>query len=57
MLELSKVIPEFFRMFEVELVDPSRYWSKAGWLVVQSGLDVRLKRRDQGKFAASRDGE
>ncbi|KIW94689.1 uncharacterized protein Z519_04666 [Cladophialophora bantiana CBS 173.52] len=46
MLEISKLVPEVFRHFQVELVDPNRYKVKAGWLVVQSGLDVRLKVRD-----------
>lgn len=46
MLELSKLIPEFFRTFEVTLVDPKRYQDHCVWLVVQSGLDVKLKLRD-----------
>ncbi|KAK7885691.1 hypothetical protein LTR67_010042 [Exophiala xenobiotica] len=46
MLEISKLVPEVFRHFELELVDANRYKSKAGWLVVQSGLDVKLKVRD-----------
>lgn len=46
MLEISKLIPELLRVFEIELVDPSRFQAKAGWLVVQSGLDVKLKLRD-----------
>jgi cytochrome P450 len=46
MLELSKIIPELFRQFEIQLVDPSRYKDHAGWLVVQTGLDVKLKLRE-----------
>ncbi|KAH0828225.1 hypothetical protein AYO21_03784 [Fonsecaea monophora] len=46
MLEISKLVPEVFRHFEVELVDRHRYKAKPGWLVVQSGLDVVLKVRD-----------
>lgn len=46
LLEIAKFIPEFFRCFEVELVDASRYKSHAGWLVPQSGLDVILKTRN-----------
>jgi hypothetical protein len=47
MLELSKLIPEFFRIFEVSLIDPKRYKDHCVWLVVQSGLDVMLKLRDR----------
>ncbi|KAH0836163.1 hypothetical protein AYO21_04830 [Fonsecaea monophora] len=46
MLEITKFIPEFFRRFEVHLVDPNRYRLRPGWLVVQEGLDVGLQRRD-----------
>jgi hypothetical protein len=46
MLELSKLIPEFFRTFEVTLTDPKRYRDHCIWLVVQTGLDVTLKLRD-----------
>lgn len=47
MLELSKLVPEFFRTYEVKLVDASRYRDKCKWLVVQTGLDVTLRPRDQ----------
>jgi cytochrome P450 len=47
MLELTKFITEFFRRYEVELVDPKRWKLRPGWLVVQTGLDVRLNPRDQ----------
>ena len=47
MLEISKFIPEFFRRMEITLVDPKRYKLVPGWLVLQTGLDVTLKRRDQ----------
>lgn len=47
MLELSKLVPEFFRTFEVTLVDPKRYKDHCVWLVVQTGLDVKLKLRDR----------
>ena len=46
MLELSKLIPEFFRTFEVTLIDPKRYHDHCVWLVVQTGLDVTLTLRD-----------
>jgi cytochrome P450 len=45
MLEITKFIPELFRRFEITLVDPKRYKLHAAWLVVQSGLDVKIKRR------------
>lgn len=50
MLEISKLIPEFFRTFEVTLIDPKRYRDKCVWLVVQTGLDVTLKLRDPETF-------
>ncbi|KAH8802544.1 cytochrome P450 oxidoreductase [Xylogone sp. PMI_703] len=46
MLEISKFIPEFFRRFDITLVDPTRYKLIPGWLVLQDGLDVILNRRD-----------
>ncbi|KAK5452376.1 hypothetical protein LTS15_007442 [Exophiala xenobiotica] len=46
MLEITKFIPEFFRRFEVRLVDPNHYRLRPGWLVVQEGLDVNFQRRD-----------
>ena len=52
MLEISKIVPEFFRRFEVSLVDPRRYRDRAMWLVVQSGLDVKLKLRDPATLKA-----
>lgn len=47
LLEISKVVPELFRRYEVTLVDPQRYSLHPGWLVLQRGLDVTLKKRDQ----------
>jgi len=46
MLEITKFIPEFFRRYEVTLVDPRRYRSSPGFLVSQSGLDIILQKRD-----------
>jgi len=46
MLEINKFIPEFFRRFNIELVDPKRYKLRPGWLVLQSGLDSRITLRD-----------
>jgi cytochrome P450 len=45
-LEINKFVPELFRRFELHLVDPARYRLLPGWLVLQEGLDVTLKRRD-----------
>jgi hypothetical protein len=50
MLELSKLVPEFFRTYEAHLIDPSRYRDNCKWLVVQTGLDVKLRLRDQRKW-------
>lgn len=47
MLEISKMVPELFRRFEVSIVDRKRYRLQPGWLVVQVGLDVTLKRRKE----------
>lgn len=43
LLEVTKFIPEFFRCFNVQLLNPTRYRSVPGWLVPQTGLDVTLK--------------
>lgn len=53
LLEISKLVPEFLRRFEVTLVDPSRYTLRPGWLVLQKGLDVSLKMWDQRSFMES----
>ncbi len=45
LLEISKLVPELFRRFDVHIVDAARYKSHPGWLVPQIGLDVTLKRR------------
>lgn len=50
LLEINKLVPELLRRFEIELVDPKRYTLRPGWLVLQEGLDVRLKMRDQSIF-------
>lgn len=47
MLEISKMVPELFRRYELSIVDPKRYKLQSGWLVVQVGLDVTLKKRDK----------
>lgn len=50
MLELSKLIPELFRTYEIHLVDASRYRDHCRWLVVQFGLDVTMRLRDQRQW-------
>ncbi|KAH8892297.1 cytochrome P450 [Thozetella sp. PMI_491] len=45
LLEISKLVPELFRRFEVTIVDPERYTLFPGWLVLQKGLDVTMKKR------------
>lgn len=50
LLEITKFIPEFFRRFDVTLVDPARYQSHPVWLVPQSGLDVVIKVRDEASL-------
>jgi len=45
-LEIQKVIPEMFRLYEVELADPSREWKVVNhWFAQQEGLICHLKRR------------
>jgi cytochrome P450 len=46
LLEISKMVPELFRRYEVAIVDPSNYRLVPGWLVAQAGLDVTLKKRE-----------
>ncbi|KAK5000694.1 hypothetical protein LTR66_000485 [Elasticomyces elasticus] len=50
MLELSKLVPELFSTYEIQLIDPSRYTDHCKWLVVQTGLDVKLWLRDQRQW-------
>lgn len=52
MLELTKFIPEFFRRFEVTLIDPKRYQHHniGGWVCPQKGLDVIINLRQSGYF-------
>ena len=50
LLEMSKFIPELFRRFEINLIDPSRWKTYPGWIVPQKGLDVYIKHRDPLSF-------
>lgn len=54
-LELSKVIPELFRRFEMSIVDPTRWKIVPGWVVPQRGLDVRVRYWDQRVFEGKRE--
>ncbi|KAK5005102.1 hypothetical protein LTR28_008116 [Elasticomyces elasticus] len=54
MLELSKLVPELFRTYEIQLIDPSRYTDHCKWLVVQTGLDVKLWLRDQRQWLSEK---
>lgn len=46
-LELYKIISTFMRRYHVELVDPEKDWVvKNGWFMRQSGVDVRMRRRE-----------
>jgi len=46
LLEINKFIPEFFRRYEMQIVDPAKYKLVTGWLVLQHGLEVTLRRRE-----------
>ncbi|KAF2806023.1 cytochrome P450 [Mytilinidion resinicola] len=52
LLEMTKFVPEFFRRFEVRVVDAGRYRITSSWLAVQSGLDVYLTLRDPAALVA-----
>lgn len=55
LLEICKFVPEFFRRFNITLVDPKRYKLLPGWLVLQQGLDVKLTLRDPTLFVGDTD--
>lgn len=46
LLEISKVVPELIRRYEVKMVDPASYKLQPGWLVLQYGLDALVKTRN-----------
>lgn len=50
LMEVSKFIPELFRNFEIDLIDVSKWSVKPGWIVPQTGLDVRFKARDSSFY-------
>lgn len=47
-LEMSKLIPTLFEMFEMELAEPEKEWEcKCFWFVMQTGIHVRLRRKGE----------
>lgn len=52
LMEISKVVPELLKNFEITLADPGREWTtQNNWFVQQKGLVCRLKRRDHNQGA------
>jgi hypothetical protein len=46
MLEMSKLIPQLLRTYEIKLVDPNLVWTEnCQFFVRQKGLKVHLKKR------------
>ncbi|KEF55721.1 uncharacterized protein A1O9_08471 [Exophiala aquamarina CBS 119918] len=46
LMEMSKVIPQIIRAFEIELVNPEEAWKTTNWwLVKQAAMDCFIKRR------------
>ncbi|KAI5785117.1 cytochrome P450 [Pyronema domesticum] len=44
--EIYKLIPQIFRAFNIELVDPKKDWVEHNtWFVKQTGIDCRLSKR------------
>lgn len=44
----SKLIPTLFMHYNLELSDPEAQWTmKAWWFVVQSGVNMKLTRRQK----------
>jgi hypothetical protein len=43
LIEMSKVLPQLFTEFEVELAEPEKEWTvQNAWFVQQSGVICRL---------------
>lgn len=41
MMQISKVIVELYRNYEIELADPSKEWQvSGGWLTRQTQMDM-----------------
>ncbi|KAL2013538.1 hypothetical protein VTN00DRAFT_1063 [Thermoascus crustaceus] len=46
-MEQYKFLPQFLRAFHVELANPDKKWEEDNkWFVKQTGIDVRLRRRE-----------
>ena len=53
LLEIYKIVATLFLLFEIELVDRNREWAvQNSWFVRQSGIEVRVQRRGEGKRSA-----
>jgi cytochrome P450 len=47
MMQLTKIIVELYRNFQITLVNPDKTWKvSGGWLTRQTDMDVILTRRD-----------
>jgi hypothetical protein len=45
-MEMTKLIPQLLRAYEVRLVDPSKEWKTMNfWFVQQSGVECVLTKR------------
>ena len=50
MMQLTKVVVELYRNFEIQLVDPSSEWHvSGGWLTRQTRMDTILNQKDTGR--------
>ena len=46
MVQITKVVVELYREFEITLAHPERSWRVSGaWLTTQQDLDVLVRRR------------
>lgn len=46
MMQITKVVVELYRNFEIELADPSKDWHvSGGWLTRQTQMDMILRKR------------
>jgi cytochrome P450 len=52
LLEMSKFVPEAFRRFEIEVINPADYKISSTWLAVQKGFNVNLELRPQEPLLA-----
>ncbi|KAK6005955.1 hypothetical protein QM012_006365 [Aureobasidium pullulans] len=49
MMQLTKIIVELYRNFDITLADPNKDWSvSGGWLTRQSEMDMILTKRNRG---------